>query len=194
MLTELDRTFQKDLVQAWSLPEKSGLCVMDSTTTDCQQSSGCFLIALKRDILHTSGSGSVSFVFPIIMIVLRHPANILTYVIFSPCFSLLVSSRAITFYTHSLAHTQSLISRQSSYFLPWDANKIQTRNDNGVQSILWTCVYFYMLRLTCLKKFSEVFASSEWVLYLTTSYGVLWASLMQMSCNEWRKSVLLMLL
>lgn len=54
---------QKALVRASSLPELSRLCVTASPTTDCQQSSGCFLIDLKRDILHTSGSGSVSFVF-----------------------------------------------------------------------------------------------------------------------------------
>lgn len=63
------------------------------------------------------------FCFSIIMTFLRHPANILAYVICSPCFALFVTSPAITFYTHTLVHTQSRISRQPSYFLPWDSIK-----------------------------------------------------------------------
>lgn len=85
------------------------------------------------------------------------------------------------------------VKKTSSYFLPWDANKIWTRNNNGIQRILWTCVYFYMLTFNMSQNvFRSIF--KFWTSPIFAFYGVLWMSLMQMSFNEWIKAVLLLFL
>lgn len=79
------------------------------------------------------------------MTVLRHLTNILTYVIFSPCFALFVTSPAITFYTRTLAHTQSPCSVYLSYQDILASTK--TGND-GVRTIQYAKPVFLEINLS----------------------------------------------